>query len=860
MTIVLRLLFTGRIARAVLLALLFTGEIRSAGAQSKPSANPESPAVGNNAPSSTIRFSLESYSRLGAYSFVPEQWCDLHLRFENTGESTRNLICTSYFESDPSLQYGRQVWLPPHARMSLSHPALIPRESRDQGKSINIHSLLIERNDGAEVLLKTESEQLRNDRTLMLAQPTRNTGIVYGGAGASEVPRDVMDLVIGCRVIQRLSNKVTILSDDFLPTDENSLRCLDHLVVADNRLNDDYAALSAVRRWLHSGGRLWVMLDRVNSELLERLLGDDFHGYVADRVGLTSLRVDSAPTLKNPDGEPGETLTFDEPVEMARLVVTGMKVWHTVDGWPATLTVPWGEGRLLISTVGPRALIKATPPERLAESDPQLKSDYIPRTPMADLSTTILASREPPLLVAADIESLAREYISYKIPNWTLIAGVMGGFLGLLILAGGLSWRLQRLEHFGWWGALLASSASLVLLMIGQSHRQGVPPTESSVQLAQVVGGTDDVRSRGAAAVYRSEPSQETIESLRGGVVAIDMKGLEGVTRRMITTDLQTFRWEGLPQPSGLHLFLESTSDTTSNRYEVRSTFNEQGLSGRFTGSNGAGADAMLATQFGRIGVKMSSEGALSGGVDEILATDQYMAANFLGAEQERRRRILEKLFESKSWKTVLRQPQLLVWLNDWPRGFTFGEGLIRQQQTLLVLPVEITRPKGGSEMLIPSPLVSFGTRLPPDGSLPTGCWDDGLGTWQERSSPCTTWLSFQIPRSLLPAKVSKVQLDIKASGAIGRLELLGIRDHSAVRLKEVVNPVGMVHIEITDASVLNLSEDGELGLGIAAGDPNRAGGSDPTKMKVGATADYWKIESAGLNVWATTTDGQERD
>ena len=268
----------------------------------------------------------------------------------------------------------------------------------------------------------------------------------------------------------------------------------------------------------------------------------------------------------------------------------------------------------------------------------------------------------------------------------------------------------------------------------------------------------------------------------------------------------------------------------------------------------------MLATQFGRIGVKMSADGTWSGGTEDVLAADQYLAASFLGAEQERRRRILEKLFDSKSWKNVLQRPQLLVWLKEWPQGFTFGEGLVRQGQTLLVLPLEITRPNGGSEMVIPSPLISYGTRRPPYGSLPAGCWDDNLGTWQERSSPCTTWLNFQIPRTLLPAKATKALIEIKVTGAIGRIEILGIRNDATVRLQEVVNPVGTVQLEISDTDVLKLGDEGELTLGITAGDPNKTGANNTAISPVGTTVDYWKIESVRLNVWAKTTDASEKD
>ena len=792
---------------------------------------------------------------------MSDHWCDLHLRLENGGDLPLDLLCTSYFEANPNLQYGRQVWLPPHARLTVTHPALIPHVARDKASSINVSSLVMERTAGAEVLLKNESEQLRHDRTMMLTPPLRNTGIIFGGSGKSDALPEVMDIVIACRVTQRLNNKVTILADDFLPTDENSLRYLDHLVVADNRLTDDYAALAAVRRWLHAGGRLWVMLDRVNPELLERLLGDDFHGHVADRVSLTSVRIDSGPTFKNPEGEAGESLIFDEPVDMSRLVITGMKVWNTVDGWPAALSMPYGEGSLFISTVGPRAWIMPAPPSTPDDNDPLQKSAFIPRTPMKDLSTQILAKRESPLLMNADVESMAREYISYKIPNRKLIAGAMGGFLATMLVLGGLLLWQQRLEHFGWSGSLVASLACLVFLGIGQSSRQGIPPTEASFQLAQAISGTDDVRSQGAVAVYRSEPAQTAIQTRQGGVIGTDMKGMEGATLRMMTTDLQTFQLEGLPQQSGLQLFSESTSRSNSQRYDARATFNAQGLWGRFAGNSSAGADAMLATRFGRVGVNMSADGTWSGGIENIFAADQYLAANFLGTEQERRRDFLEMLFDKRNWKNVLQRPQLLVWLKEWPQGFSFGDGLTRRGQTLLVLPVEISRPSPGTEMQIPSPLITYSTRMPPDGSVPSGCWDDNAGKWQERTGPCTTWLNVQIPPELLPVTVMKALLSIKVSGATDRIEVLSVRNNAVVSLQKIMNPVGTVQMEIADASVLELSEEGELVIGITVGDPSRAASSSSAAIsKVGTTSDYWKIDSLGLNVWAKTTDKVEKD
>ena len=189
-----------------------------------------------------------------------------------------------------------------------------------------------------EVLVKNEMGQLLHDTSTLLAINPRNTGLIASSIAKDRMSSEVMDLISACRVSQSLGNRFTVLSDDFLPSDESSLNFLDHLVIAENRLVDDFAALAAVRRWLNAGGRLWIMLDRVDPVILERLLGDDFHGTVVDRVGLTTVRIDRAPLLMDPRVEIGETVEYEEPVQMARVVIRDMTVVNSVNGWPASLT------------------------------------------------------------------------------------------------------------------------------------------------------------------------------------------------------------------------------------------------------------------------------------------------------------------------------------------------------------------------------------------------------------------------------------------------------------------------------------------------------------------------------------------
>ena len=93
-------------------------------------------------------------------------------------------------------------------------------------------------------------------------------------------------------------------------------------------------------------------------------------------------------------------------------------------------------------------------------------------------------------------------------------------------------------------------------------------------------------------------------------------------------------------------------------------------------------------------------------------------------------------------------------------------------------------------------------------------------------------------------------------SGPMGRIEILGLKSGSPVSLEAVVDPVGSLVFEIDDADVLAVSKQGELSLGISAGDP----ANPPAATAVSSAANYWRIDSLALQVWAKATERSEED
>ncbi len=822
-----------------------------------------------------LRFSIEANSRFGVLTYVPGQWGDLQLRLENNSDTGRDLLCSSYFGEQSTLQFGRQIWVPAHSRLNLSHPVLLPPADQLKGGVAEVRSLVIDKSSGQEVLLKNDGGQLLHERSLLVNSTERKTAVIAGWRSEETIPDDALDLIVAGRVNQALNTQLTVLTGQFLPSDEASLKCFDHIVVMENRLQDDFAALTSLRRWLHAGGRLWIMLDRTDPVLVERLLGDDYACHLIDRVDLTTVRIDTAAALLAPDGKPGESLEYTKPVQLSRIAVSGMTVKNTVDGWPAAMTASFGEGRVLVTTLGARAWVRpatqdtpgaaptaaaspangasATPPA--ADSLPSRTAKFIPVSPMEDLAAFVLGQRIEEPIPRESLESLTQEFIAYEIPSWTLIVSIMSGFLVLLALQGVWLWRNEKLEHFGWIGSLTAIAFGVALTGIGLVNRYGVPETLASLQFAQSISGTDDLRSEGMIAIFRREATADPVGSAHGGRFWPDMTGQEGATRRMVATDLGAWHWEGLPQPSGLRLYPNESSRSVPDRVTVEATLSSDGLVGRLTGNLKGTADTIVATRHGRLAVKLTGDGQLAAPASGVLEAGQYLDAAFLGDVQDRRQRILKQMFENPKWRDSLIRPQMLVWLSNWDHGFQLGEKLEQQGETLISIPLELTRPANGTEVVIPSPLISYASCLAPDGKLPAGAWDDKLGEWQERSGANTTWLRFQIPRTLLPLKAGKAKLHLKVSGDMGQIEILGAKEATEVVLQTRRAPAGSISFEIEDPSVLDVSIDGGIRLGIKAGLVPDAPLDAPVDLMAGNTKSYWRIESLSLELSGVTTD-----
>lgn len=800
-----------------------------------------------------IKFAAVRTSAAGIHAYVSEKWGLLHVSLNNARDESRELLCTTYFEGLPNIQFGRRVRLPARSRLHLSQPVLIPKLTVDQPDSINFHTLLLDANSSSEVLHRNDSGQLLHDGAVLVTQNELTTAMVYEpNSNKDQTFNDVYELIVACRRHQNQTRRITYLSDPILPEDEWSLQALDHLIIAGNRLADDARALAAVRHWLHGGGRVWVMLDRTDPHLLEMLLGDEFRCHAFDRIGLTTVQI--VPRAAERTNHIQSPTDYEVPIDLVRVAVTNAEVTHTVNGWPAAFWRSYGDGQLVVTTLGarawmrPRTASESTLRQRREDEPPQ-ESPFVILPVMGDLADLMMTPRPVELLPKTALESQVGEYIGYSIPSRSWIVGLLVGLLLLLAVAGvGLS-RAGLTEHLGWIGPLLAIFVSAGLLWIGHSSRHAVVDTIATVQHLQPLPGTDDVRVQGVVAAYRSEGSETPIQSRQGGRLIPDKTRLDGTVRRMVWTDEDNWTWENVTQPPGQQVTGFSSSTTTAEPIRARATLNANGVAGTIMGVLGV-TDAVLTTRRGRLGVTMTSGNSFVAAADDVFEAGQFLGAGLLGDEQDRRRRTLEKLLNNPQRRDYPARPMLLAWLDRPASPIDFGDDLQTRGAALLSIPLDLERPPNGTEFVIPSPLLPYRNTNSPDGAPSSAMWSHLQQKWQDRRAPSTSWLRFLIPTELLPLEANRARMVVQVTGPVGRIDLLGLDGVKPRTIQTIMDPVGTLSFEVSDPRLLTVSDNGDVVLGINAGDPDRPELTE-TKSGLETKINYWRIESLSLQLWA---------
>ena len=797
----------------------------------------------------------------GLNGFTADRWSLLVVDISNSTGEPAKLMVTSTYEFDSSIQFGRRFTVPAYSHRTISYPIRVPayedllkllgKEEKADGVkealTLDLRSALY-RGWGEDKQLIPASGGKRFHFTGIRCDPEKPlTGILSEpdlgarerelerlnkGSLEEDPPDPVVHLMQAIRRDQGMGNITYPLSSRPPPSSAIAMIAVDQLVISGNRLLDDTAGLLAVRDWLYAGGRLWIMLDKTGMELPERLLGDQFGMHLVDEVPLYELVI----TETGDDREPLVRL-FDEPgmkpAMLSRVALENQEVTHRVGKWPVACWQRVGQGEVLFTTLSMDAWVQ-----------PMSVGDGVNITrPLKSLGKRFLQDRQAQVVDQQQLRPFVAEKIGYSIISRSHVTWVLVALCMVLSGVGVFYQRQGKLEKLAIAGPLLALIAAIYLGVQGASSRYLVPSMAAEVQWIEADPGTNQVHVSGIAAVYNQAPSETKMGAKYGGVFWPDFEGLEGVSARIIWTDLGQWHWEQLRLPDGVRQMPFSAAVTLDSALSVHCRFGPQGLVGDFSlGPFNDLSDALLVSPGGKRLAVTIEEGRIVNTTP--LPRGRYFQDNVLSDEQQRRAMIYQEILEPETphERSFPRQQVLLGWSNRVDVGFRFPDQQEHVGAALVAIPVALQRTPLGEAFQVPSAALSF--RAMPDplnGGISTA-YDNVNGVWISNFTQARmTWLRFQLPSEVLPAEIEQavVIVDINAVGR--NLDIAGWAGDEIRSLGVVEAPQGPVTFKLDQRDFLQPDSDGGFWLGVRV--------SGELQPSPGRPALDWTIRDVSLSI-----------
>ncbi len=816
--------------------LAVTGQVRVQG------------VLGSDAP---IRFS-QLGSAGGLNQYMSESWGVVGVGVVNDEDQPVDVLAAFGFSRDPDVQFARRIWIPPQTVRRTWVPVKLPRLPSSR-ETVACYGMLIDDRSGAEVVLRAGHEEVQHSALLRVNKDGAVTGALIGeGDSDSEFdePDYAYEAVIALRTTRGHRRGLALIHDRDLPPLRDVFDGLDQLVLWNDHFANDVAILSALRAWLIDGGELWIMLDRVDFAGVERLLGEAFTCQLVSRVELDQVVIQSAglppPGLSPPAVAPPPE-SYEQPLDFARVIVTGLEVTHTVQGWPAAFWRPVGRGRVVFTTVAGRAWIQPATARR-DRWDPNRMTDYEPKRQLDELP--LFQGRTRPLASPGVFRDYLSEKIGYRITSRGPVSVILGLFCGGLLLAGVALARRRRLEHLAWIAPCLGLLAAVPLAGLGMRSQRAVPATVGEAQFLEVAQSADQITATGLLACYDPAPATGAAGARQGGVFAPDETPAAGTTRRMVWTDLDQWHWENLRLTTGLRTASFQWASDLSERLQVRGTFAPEGFVARWTGKTLSLTDAVIAVP-GQPCLAVRADGPrLLAGPRDVLAKGRYVEGRWLSDEQHRRQAVMERILQpSVGQMRELSQSLLLGWSDAVDMGFQFSRHQARFGTALWSLPLTIDRPPGGTRVVIPASFLQFSAGVRPTDASSSPLYNRRTGVWIPSQKATQTWLRFQVPEAVLPLQIQSARLTVQITAPNRTVQIVRRVDERTQSLRKVDNPIGQIELTLQGATLPELDAAGRLLLGIFVSVM-----ADEANQQ---RASVWKIDTVQLEVAGTVLPEQ---
>jgi hypothetical protein len=761
-------------------------------------------AVRTSAQTDTLK--LESANGVsGVRIYEPGRWGIVRGVIANHGDRDATPLLTINLSESPLTQFCSRVWVPAGARREVFTPFL-PESADASPQTLNLESRLVVQTADHETAAPPQS-----------ARAICTHGRFDSGILADDSDDDAREFVGAFREAAGLKRTTLGLASADAPTIPDAYEALDTLFISRASLDLDPTRLNALRRWLERGGRVWIMLDQVSPESAALLLGEDWDVSIIDTVEATEFAINGPTTTT--------TQRLDVGVPLLRICAPSFEVTHWISGSPVAMHKSVGRGELVVTMLAARGWLDDNRSATQALKD--LQSFVAPTGSAPSLSTSTMQA----------FRDHIRREIGYRVIERRLVILVFGAG-SLAVFAAGL-WlsRRGRLEYAGAISVAAAVAAAAVLIAMGSANQSKTPSTVASAQLVQFDGRTARGEMLDRTSFYTSPTDAgraAEIRSNRGGAMHHERAGSASLVR-YIWDDPETSTIEGVDVRGGA-----AATITTHGEVTLASTpraiigFDASGLAGRLDLPDSGGAsDALVATSTGCIAVHIDPAGRLTSTSTDLLDRGEFSTSALLTQLDISRQGVLRTLLVRPTFPT---EPSLLLWTDPLPSGIAYSGPAVNKGSALLVIPLTFERPPAGTEVSVPSPLMSM---LPFRQSIGkravSTVYNPDTREWlNDIRQPMLVVMRYLPPRELFPMSIQQATITVEVRASGWDYQVVSVDGDRLRALGRASGVTGRTELVLSGDQSPPVEPDGSILIGIdvkPVGDPTSSEGWSVRRM-----------------------------
>ncbi|MEM6470575.1 MAG: hypothetical protein AAF802_13545 [Planctomycetota bacterium] len=777
----------------------------------------------------------------------PGHWGALTVVGQNPGQSDREEIVSVYVGGDTSQQYSAKFIVPANSRRQTWMPIYLPEDVSNNGITIPMTYMRLVEQDGTESLQRSVTNSATTDRTLMLTEREINTGLIVDApkleweSKSSETRRALTELIEKGRsttILDSMELPPITFPSSFLPDSYRALDELDQIVVAGDGLRNDTAGMTQLRRWLRDGGRIWIMLDRTDPQVIRELLEGDAEFEVVDRTSLNEFDLEAREPLDPTKVVSSERWESEIPVDFVRVAVPDVEVIYSIDGWPAAYWQSVDGGEVLFTTLAGRGWLTA---------------EEKPTPAYYRLSRRLFEPKSNVVDAVSAMKPLVNENIGYQIPRLSLAAMFLG-FNTIALLGAGL-WLMskRRLERLAFIVPVISFFAAGGLFVIGSRNTSSIPSTVATGQVLVVNRATDEVDVQSMHAVYcQSMDQANLLADSEGSIVPMDR--VDGI-RRLTTDETGRMRWKSPDQPPGtVQTWRSETTLWNRSGLSLFGTFDADGFVGDLRGAEQLTVEDALIASFPSPSTAASStvlegeSGSLTvrAGSGDRLEQNQFISETLMSDGQRLRQQFLRDIHVAAESNFLANGPQLLFWTQQLSPALSISDSFENFETSLVSVPLSLRAPAFGVPFRIPSTFVSTESYAASKGL--SSIFDQATDQWlTDVTKPTESDLLFRFPDCLTGLKLTRVNVTMAIEASQRTVQMKGWVKGEPVVLFQAESPVGKLAFSIDNREALDVISNNGLLLTLSVSRPGGAqlDGADTMVVPANSLASSDKIAPA---------------